>query len=137
MTPMTTSSPAVSFELTPSEFTRAMHQAVDEAQVGAYFEMGACWELAQALHEALERRGVRASLVWRPTGFVHAWVQVGEHDLDHRGVFRAAPGATPVANYPAMEKLAKFEGGISRARYEEDLALARRVVDRTFVLLNA
>lgn len=113
-------------------FQTAMHAAVQSAQAGLYYDMGGCWALAHALFSRLKALGYDAQLVYRPSGFVHAWVMVAGHNLDYRGVFRAAPGAVALKDLTALERVAASLGGMRGAAYEDDIASAHRLLDKVF-----
>jgi hypothetical protein len=109
-------------------FTRAMQESVSAAGAGEYYEMGGCWMFAAALHQELVAVGYTPLIVWRPEGFVHAWVRLADRDLDYRGVFRAAPGAEPVASRKALEELALQVGGVSSQDFADGVEAARYIV---------
>lgn len=111
-----------------SRFDVAMAEAVEAARMGFYFEEGGCWGMAEALFLALQSRGLKPQLVWRPTGFVHAWVILDGHNLDWRGSFYPAPGARPLASLAMLRSVAHRFGGASGERYLSDVADASAVV---------
>lgn len=118
-------------------FDEAMQEAVEQAQVGFYFEEGGCWAMAEALFTALRERGLQPQLMWRPTDFVHAWVHVQGHNLDWRGLFAATPGARPLANIKMLRTAAWRVGGKHGEVYESDLAEATNVVQAALKSMEA
>lgn len=118
-------------------FDQAMQEAVGKAQVGFYFEEGGCWGMAEALFTELSARGLRPQLMWRPSGFVHAWVHVQGHNIDWRGIFNSAPGARPLADIKMLRAVARRVGGKHGETYESDVADALRVVQTAFQTLEA
>lgn len=109
-------------------FDQAMADAVEAAQVGFYFEEGGCWGMAEALFEQLSDRGLNPCLAYRPSGFVHAWVTLGDLNLDWRGAFSAAPGALSLPDLQALRHVAHSLGGTYGEDYLSDVALAQSVV---------
>ena len=119
-----------------SLFDECLTQAVDAAQVGFYFEEGGCWGMAEALFKQLLANGLTPQLMYRPTGFVHAWVRLGDVDLDWRGIFHAAPGAQPLPNLQALRQVADKVGGTRGDDYLSDVALAESTVADAFVRMG-
>ena len=76
-----------------SAFNWAIHEAVEAAQVGFYFEEGACWGMAAALHSHFSELGLPVGIKFAPTGFIHVWVEVAGVSYDYRGEMTPLPGA--------------------------------------------
>lgn len=117
-------------------FNTAMGAAVKMAQAGLYYEMGGCWALAHALYTRLKTLGYAPELVYRPSGFVHAWVTLDGANLDYRGVFHAAPGAVALRDLAALETVASKLGGVRGPAFEQDIAAAQRLLDAVFFESN-
>lgn len=108
-------------------FEGCLSYAVNDAQVGFYFEEGGCWGMAVALYEMLTARGVSAELRYRPEGFVHAWVHVSPWDLDHNG---ASEAEREFVRLPSVEDLVQIasEFGVCAEQVEADRAQAEAII---------
>ena len=82
--------------LDAATFTDAMVAAVEEAQVGFYFEEGGCWGMAAALFETLTRAGHNPIIKYTPTDFIHAWVEVDAVAYDYRGATTPQPNSVAI-----------------------------------------
>ena len=112
-----------------ASFDACLAEAVEAAQVGFYFEEGGCWGMAEALFTKLSAAGLKPQLVFRPTGFVHAWVMLDGVHLDWRGVFNAAPGWVNLADVAALRHVAADYGGTKGEGYLSDVALGTQVLE--------
>lgn len=122
-----------------ARFDLAMMKAVEQAQVGFYFEEGGCWGMAEALFTQLQSRGLKSSLLWRPNGFVHAWVRLDgldETHLDWRGKFTPAPGAQVLTSLESLRDVAGAVGGTRGEDYLSDVCLAEQVLQSAFALYD-
>lgn len=109
-----------------------MAKAIAAAKVGLYFEMGGAYGFAHALYSRLTSLGYAAQVMFRPQGFVHAWVMLDGHNLDYRGVFRAAPGGKPLRDLAELERVAREYGLVYGKSYASDIASANRVLNDVF-----
>lgn len=131
---MDTTKSTLPFDL--ETFDECIGAAVEAAQVGFYFEEGGCWGMAEALFTRFQSEGLSPRLVYRPHGFVHAWVMLGDLNLDWRGVFQAAPGAVLLDGVSALREAAAEFGGTSGEDYLSDVALADSVLQNAFSRLR-
>jgi hypothetical protein len=112
-------------------FDEAMGIAIEAAQVGFHFEEGGCWGMARALQDRFAQAGLQARIRYKPTGFVHCWVESHGVAFDYRGVMPKQP---PFGLTIDDERFAGIAAhfGVDLDTLHADVALARPIVDAAF-----
>jgi hypothetical protein len=117
------------------EFSSALMDSVNAAQVGFHFEEGGCWGMAAALAEHFCALGKPVLVRYQPKSFVHAWVVVDGRNFDGDGeMLSTSTLFTDAVEIPAAQlaHLASFFG-CSRDDFEADAQLARELVGNAWL----
>lgn len=109
-------------------FDAAMSEATEAAQVGFHFEEGGCWGMARALFDQFTDMGLSPEIKYKPTGFVHCWVEAGGVAFDWRGSMSQLPA---FGLFIPQERLAGIAAhfGCDEEAFEADAYQARQIVE--------
>ena len=117
------------------EFSSALMDSVNAAQVGFHFEEGGCWGMAAALAAHFFALGKPVLVRYQPESFVHAWVVVDGRSFDGNGeMLSTSTLFVDAVDVPAAQ-LAQLAGsfGCCRDDFEADEQLARELVGNAWL----
>lgn len=112
-------------------FDAMLIEGVGGSGAGFHFEEGGCWGMAAALYQVFVGQGFDCGMRYQPEGFVHAWLAVGELNLDHQGhMLPRAPGIVIEGMTDLFEVAGRY--GVSSDEVMADMRAALPLVENAW-----